>query len=72
MHLYPLCDFVNTFCLQGMRDPISDSNAKVAMLKDHVDRIVIRELDAGILRIHPIPLYVLVLFFPNINIKIIC
>ncbi|KAJ1384600.1 Alpha/Beta hydrolase fold, partial [Sesbania bispinosa] len=33
--------------IQGMKDPISDSNAKVAMLKEHCDGVKIKELDAG-------------------------
>ncbi|KAJ8752906.1 hypothetical protein K2173_008641 [Erythroxylum novogranatense] len=36
-----------TLIIQGMKDPISDSKSKVAMLKDHCSGIVIRELDAG-------------------------
>jgi hypothetical protein len=30
-----------------MKDPISDSNATVAMLKEHCDGVIIKELDAG-------------------------
>jgi len=30
-----------------MKDPISDSNSKVAMLKEHCDGVIIKELDAG-------------------------
>lgn len=30
-----------------MKDPISDSNAMVAMLKEHCDGVIIKELDAG-------------------------
>jgi len=30
-----------------MKDPISDSNSKVAMLKEHCDGVLIKELDAG-------------------------
>ncbi|RDY00292.1 Pheophytinase, chloroplastic, partial [Mucuna pruriens] len=33
--------------IQGMKDPISDSNSKVAMLKEHCDGVIIKELDAG-------------------------
>ncbi|KAH1044390.1 hypothetical protein GYH30_025920 [Glycine max] len=33
--------------IQGMKDPISDSNSKVAMLKEHCDGVMIKELDAG-------------------------
>lgn len=33
--------------IQGIKDPISDSKSKVAMLKEHCAGIVIRELDAG-------------------------
>ncbi|WCJ36512.1 DNA photolyase DNA photolyase [Euphorbia peplus] len=33
--------------IQGMKDPISDSKSKVAMLKEHCCGVVIRELDAG-------------------------
>lgn len=33
--------------IQGMKDPITDSKSKVAMLKEHCPGIVIRELDAG-------------------------
>uniref|UniRef100_A0A5B7B338 Photolyase/cryptochrome alpha/beta domain-containing protein n=1 Tax=Davidia involucrata TaxID=16924 RepID=A0A5B7B338_DAVIN len=33
--------------VQGMRDPLSDSRSKLAMLKEHCKRIVTRELDAG-------------------------
>jgi hypothetical protein len=38
--------FIISFC-QGMKDPISDSNAAVAMLKEHCDGVIIKELDAG-------------------------
>jgi hypothetical protein len=38
--------FIISFC-QGMKDPISDSNATVAMLKEHCDGVIIKELDAG-------------------------
>lgn len=30
-----------------MKDPISDSKSKLAMLKEHCDGVVIKELDAG-------------------------
>jgi hypothetical protein len=30
-----------------MKDPISDSKATVAMLKEHCDGVIIKELDAG-------------------------
>nr|KYP67915.1 hypothetical protein KK1_021530 [Cajanus cajan] len=33
--------------IKGMKDPISDSNSKVAMLKEHCDGVMIKELDAG-------------------------
>ncbi|XP_061353310.1 uncharacterized protein LOC133298086 isoform X2 [Gastrolobium bilobum] len=33
--------------IQGMKDPISDSNSKVATLKEHCDGVIIKELDAG-------------------------
>ncbi|KAG2711105.1 hypothetical protein I3760_04G061700 [Carya illinoinensis] len=33
--------------IQGMKDPISDSKSKVAMLKEHCAGVIIRELDAG-------------------------
>ncbi|XP_058768414.1 uncharacterized protein LOC131642150 isoform X1 [Vicia villosa] len=33
--------------IQGMKDPISDSNATVAMLKEHCDGVTIKKLDAG-------------------------
>ncbi|KAE8662095.1 hypothetical protein F3Y22_tig00113719pilonHSYRG00031 [Hibiscus syriacus] len=33
--------------LQGMKDPLSDSKAKLAMLKEHCTGLVIKELDAG-------------------------
>lgn len=33
--------------IQGMKDPISDSKSKLAMLKEHCAGVVIRELDAG-------------------------
>ncbi|XP_027186317.1 uncharacterized protein [Cicer arietinum] len=33
--------------IQGMKDPISDSNATVSMLKEHCDCVLIKELDAG-------------------------
>ncbi|KAL6956414.1 hypothetical protein U1Q18_047021 [Sarracenia purpurea var. burkii] len=33
--------------IQGMKDPLSDSKSKLAMLRDHCKGIVIRELDAG-------------------------
>ncbi|KAI4323830.1 hypothetical protein L6164_023406 [Bauhinia variegata] len=33
--------------IQGMKDPISDSKSKVAMLKEYCDGVTIRELDAG-------------------------
>ncbi|XP_045832181.1 uncharacterized protein LOC123923534 isoform X1 [Trifolium pratense] len=33
--------------IQGMKDPISDSNATIAMLKEHCDGVIIKELDAG-------------------------
>ncbi|XVF50670.1 hypothetical protein PTKIN_Ptkin04bG0120700 [Pterospermum kingtungense] len=33
--------------VQGMKDPLSDSKAKLAMLKEHCSGIVIKELDAG-------------------------
>ncbi|XP_039689791.1 uncharacterized protein [Medicago truncatula] len=33
--------------IQGMKDPISDSNATVAMLKENCDGVIIKELDAG-------------------------
>ncbi|XP_058763505.1 uncharacterized protein LOC131636942 isoform X2 [Vicia villosa] len=33
--------------IQGMKDPISDSNATVAMLKEHCDGVAIKKLDAG-------------------------
>ncbi|XP_021286133.1 uncharacterized protein LOC110417884 [Herrania umbratica] len=33
--------------VQGMKDPLSDSKAKLAMLKEHCAGLVIRELDAG-------------------------
>ncbi|XP_047176191.1 uncharacterized protein LOC124843479 isoform X1 [Vigna umbellata] len=33
--------------IQGMKDPISDSNSKVAMLKEHCDGVIIKELEAG-------------------------
>lgn len=37
----------NVLVIQGMKDPISDSNSKVAMLKEHCDGVMIKELDAG-------------------------
>ncbi|CAK8575378.1 unnamed protein product [Lathyrus sativus] len=33
--------------IQGMKDPISDSNATVAMLKEHCDSVIIKKIDAG-------------------------
>ncbi|KAL6131884.1 hypothetical protein ACLB2K_070257 [Fragaria x ananassa] len=33
--------------IQGMRDPISNSKSKVAMIKEHCDGFLIKELDAG-------------------------
>ncbi|CAN0902562.1 Cryptochrome DASH, chloroplastic/mitochondrial [Linum grandiflorum] len=33
--------------IQGMKDPISDSKSKVAMLKEHCPGFVIKQLDAG-------------------------
>ncbi|KAI9101397.1 hypothetical protein K1719_023879 [Acacia pycnantha] len=33
--------------IQGMKDPLSDSSSKVAMLKEHCDGVIIRELNAG-------------------------
>ncbi|XVF09684.1 hypothetical protein REPUB_Repub07fG0116100 [Reevesia pubescens] len=33
--------------VQGMKDPLSDAKAKLAMLKEHCAGLVIRELDAG-------------------------
>ncbi|CAL1405174.1 unnamed protein product [Linum trigynum] len=33
--------------IQGMKDPISDSKSKVAMVKEHCPGFVIKELDAG-------------------------
>ncbi|XP_054811010.1 uncharacterized protein LOC129312411 [Prosopis cineraria] len=33
--------------IQGMKDPLSDSNSKVAMFKEHCDGAMIRELNAG-------------------------
>ncbi|GAU45669.1 hypothetical protein TSUD_268360 [Trifolium subterraneum] len=33
--------------IQGMKDPISDSKATVAMLKEHCDGVIVKELDAG-------------------------
>ncbi|XP_024024888.1 uncharacterized protein LOC21387869 [Morus notabilis] len=33
--------------IQGLKDPISDSKSKLAMLKEHCDGVVIKELDAG-------------------------
>ncbi|KAL5744368.1 hypothetical protein ACOSQ2_027484 [Xanthoceras sorbifolium] len=33
--------------IQGMKDPISDSKSKLAMLKEHCAGVVIKELDAG-------------------------
>ncbi|XP_022736721.1 uncharacterized protein LOC111289719 [Durio zibethinus] len=36
-----------TLIVQGMKDPLSDSKAKLAMLKEHCAGLVIRELDAG-------------------------
>ncbi|KAK7401168.1 hypothetical protein VNO78_12488 [Psophocarpus tetragonolobus] len=33
--------------IQGMKDPISDSNSNVAMLKEYCDGVIIKELDAG-------------------------
>ncbi|XP_057456991.1 uncharacterized protein LOC130747947 isoform X2 [Lotus japonicus] len=33
--------------IQGMKDPLSDSNARVAMLKEHCHGVSIKELDAG-------------------------
>lgn len=30
-----------------MKDPISNSNVTVAMLKEHCDGVIIRELEAG-------------------------
>jgi hypothetical protein len=38
---------VDLFAVQGMKDPITDSKSKVAMLKEHCPGVVIRELDAG-------------------------
>lgn len=38
--------FLISFC-QGMKDPISDSNATVAMLKEHCDGVIIKKIDAG-------------------------
>ncbi|GAV64864.1 DNA_photolyase domain-containing protein/Abhydrolase_6 domain-containing protein [Cephalotus follicularis] len=33
--------------IQGMKDPLSDSKSRLAMLKEHCAGIIIRELDAG-------------------------
>ncbi|KAJ6374768.1 hypothetical protein OIU78_030284 [Salix suchowensis] len=33
--------------IQGMKDPITDSKSKVAMIKEHCPGVVIRELDSG-------------------------
>ncbi|XP_059666983.1 uncharacterized protein LOC132312581 isoform X2 [Cornus florida] len=33
--------------IQGLKDPLSDSKSKLAMLREHFKGIVIRELDAG-------------------------
>ncbi|KAJ8560389.1 hypothetical protein K7X08_004447 [Anisodus acutangulus] len=33
--------------LQGMKDPLSDSRSRLAMLREHCEGIVIRELNAG-------------------------
>ncbi|XP_060216606.1 uncharacterized protein LOC132644073 isoform X1 [Lycium barbarum] len=33
--------------LQGMKDPLSDSHSRLAMLREHCEGIVIRELNAG-------------------------
>ncbi|KAJ7949612.1 Pheophytinase, chloroplastic [Quillaja saponaria] len=45
---YLLEDFKeNVLIIQGMKDPISDSQSKVAMIKEHCPGFVIRELDAG-------------------------
>lgn len=35
------------FYYQGMKDPISDSKSKLAMLKEHCAGVAIKELDAG-------------------------
>ncbi|GAB4825982.1 hypothetical protein Ancab_008851 [Ancistrocladus abbreviatus] len=35
------------FVIQGMKDPIDDSNLKVAMFREHCAWVVIKELDAG-------------------------
>ncbi|KAI5389306.1 uncharacterized protein LOC127101403 isoform X2 [Lathyrus oleraceus] len=37
----------NVIIIQGMKDPISDSNATVAMLKEHCDGVIIKKIDAG-------------------------
>ncbi|PON56236.1 DNA photolyase class 1, 8-HDF type [Parasponia andersonii] len=45
---YLLKDFEErVLVIQGMKDPISDSKSKLAMLREHCDRFVIKELDAG-------------------------
>lgn len=33
--------------LQGMKDPLCDSHSRLAMLREHCEGIVIRELNAG-------------------------
>ncbi|KAH9647542.1 photolyase/cryptochrome alpha/beta domain-containing protein [Citrus sinensis] len=42
-----ISNFVKQCYPTGIKDPISDSKSKVAMLKEHCAGIVIRELDAG-------------------------
>ncbi|KAM6582164.1 hypothetical protein CsatB_009166 [Cannabis sativa] len=45
---YLLKDFEErVLVIQGMKDPITDSKSKLAMLREHCDRVVIKELNAG-------------------------
>ncbi|TYI53173.1 hypothetical protein E1A91_D12G300300v1 [Gossypium mustelinum] len=45
---YPLEGYEEkVLILQGMKDPLLDSKAKLAMLKEHCTGLAIRELDAG-------------------------
>ncbi|KAL5569987.1 hypothetical protein UlMin_026562 [Ulmus minor] len=45
---YLLKDFKDkVLVIQGMKDPLSNSKSKLAMLKEHCDGVVIKTLDAG-------------------------